>query len=258
MPSTYAHRKFAEKVLPLLPEEARRAAEGNTGLYLIGCHGPDILFYYKPVTKNAVNRLGYAMHEESALPFFERAKSLVKEGGEPSLAYTMGFITHFALDSTCHGYVESGRRELGVTHTKLEVEFDRMLLERDGKEPLREILTTHINPTESYGEVIAPYFSLTQKEIVRSLKDMRRICNLFVCPGRVKRAIVGGVLKLINAELPDQIMAPVPDARCAASNARMAELFEEAVPVAAQLAANFAASLNCGENLSQRFDRNYE
>ena len=145
MPSTYAHYKFANQVMPLLPAGAKAAAEDNRALYLTGCHGPDILFYYRAIKRNAVNGLGYAMHEQSAAPFFERAKALIKAGGAPSLAYTMGFITHFALDSTCHGYVESQRKKLGITHTKLEVEFDRSLLTADGLDPVKQRLCGHIS-----------------------------------------------------------------------------------------------------------------
>ncbi len=257
MPSTYAHFKFANEVLPTLPDEAQKAIKDNLTLYLIGCHGPDILFYYRAVKSNPVNRFGYAMHRESALPFFERAKELISEGGEPSLAYTMGFITHFALDSTCHGYVESERKALGITHTKLEVEFDRFLLNADGKNAVKSKLCGHIIPDGSCAEVIAPYFSLSSREIVRALKDMRTICNLFVCPTGVKRGIVRGLLKLVGDELPDQVMLPLPDPVCTESNERMFELFGNAKEIATQLAENFIQNLNCA-GLCARFDRNYE
>lgn len=257
MPSTYAHYKFANEVLPLLPEEAKKAVDENKTLYLIGCHGPDILFYYKAIKSNAVNRLGYAMHGRSASPFFERAKELIKQGGAPSLAYTMGFITHFALDSTCHGYVEEQRKRVGITHTKLEVEFDRSLLTEDGKDPVKQKLTAHILPDERYAAVIAPFFSLTAKEIERSLKDMRTICNLFVCPNAVKRGIVRGVLKMVSKDLPDQVMGLEPDPVCAESNAVMREKFESAKAVAKELFENFIENLN-GSGLCERFDANYE
>lgn len=257
MPSTYAHFKFANEVLPSLPDEARKAAGANMTLYLTGCHGPDILFYYRAIKKNPVNRLGYAMHNESALPFFERAKALIAEGGEPSLAYTMGFITHFALDSTCHGYVESERKALGVTHTKLEVEFDRYLLNADGKDAVRSKLCDHICADRHCAEVIAPFFSLPAREIELSLKDMRTICNLFVCPTRVKRGIMRGILKIVGDELPDQVMLPKPDPACSESNKHMFGLFESAKDVAARLARNFTDNMN-NNGLSDRFDRNYE
>lgn len=257
MPSTYAHFRFAGEVLPLLPREARQAADENAALYFAGCHGPDILFYYKAIKSNAVNRLGYAMHERSAAPFFERTKELVKKGGQPSLAYTMGFITHFALDSTCHGYVESRRKAAGISHTKLEVEFDRSLLEADGKNAVKQRLCGHISPRKTIAQVIAPFFDLTPREIERSMRDMRTICNLFVCPNAVKRGIVRGVLKAVGGELPDQVMTKLPDPACAESNAAMKELYDEALGTAKLLAEDYMNTLGGGE-LCARFNRNYE
>ena len=257
MPSTYTHYKFANEVITSLPEGAKKAVEDNLTLYLIGCHGPDILFYYKAIKSNAVNRQGYAMHEESAAPFFERAKELVKKGGQPSLSYTMGFITHFALDSTCHGYVEDERKKLNITHTKLEVEFDRSLLVADGKNPVKSKLCGHICADQRYAGVIAPFFSLTGKQVARSLKDMKRICNLFVCPNGFKRGIVRCVLKMVSDDLPDQVMGVSPDPVCAESNKRMLELFESAKPVAKELFENFITSLE-KKGLSERFNANYE
>lgn len=257
MPSTYAHYKFANDVIPLLPDEAKKAVEGNLALYLIGCHGPDILFYYKAIKKNEVNSFGYKMHEESAAPFFEKAKAAVNGGGAPSLSYIMGFITHFALDSTCHGYVERERKALGITHTKLEVEFDRFLLAEEGKDPVKQKLVEHIIADSGYAKVISSFFPFSEKEIKRALKDMKRICNLFRCPGRVKRAIVGGILKLVSKELPDQIMGCKPDPVCAESNKKMRELFESAKPTAKMLFEDFMNTLGGGP-LCERFNPNFE
>lgn len=257
MPSTYAHFRFAEKVAPLLPEKAAKAVKDNPALYLIGCHGPDILFYYKAIKSNPANRLGYSMHKESAAPFFERAKAIVKQGGEPSLAYIMGFITHFALDSTCHGYVEEERKKLGITHTKLEVEFDRSLLTEDNKDAVSAKLAEHIKGKREYAEVIAPFFSLSPKEIKRALKDMHMICNLFVAPGKFKRSVVTSALGIVSNELPDQIMGYEPDPVCAESNAHMKELFDAALPIAVKLAEDFLK--NCDrEGLCERFNATFE
>ena len=257
MPSTYAHFKFAKEVLHFMPPKAITAVKDNPMLYFTGCHGPDILFYYKAIKSNGVNRLGYAMHERSAAPFFERTKELVKKGGQPSLAYTMGFITHFALDSTCHGYVESRRKAAGISHTKLEVEFDRSLLEADGKNAVKQRLCGHISPRKTIAQVIAPFFDLTPREIERSMRDMRTICNLFVCPNAVKRGIVRGVLKAVGGELPDQVMTKLPDPACAESNAAMKELYDEALGTAKLLAEDYMNTLGGGE-LCARFNRNYE
>ena len=58
MPSTYAHRRFGADVLALLPDGLRATLEQHRELYDIGLHGPDLMFYYKALQSNPVNRLG--------------------------------------------------------------------------------------------------------------------------------------------------------------------------------------------------------
>ena len=134
MPSTYAHRRFGTNVLEHLPDELRAQLEQNRELYDIGLHGPDLLFYYHAAKSNPVGALGNAMHEEPGRVFFDRARRVVhcEADRDAALAYALGFVCHFALDSTCHPYVEQFTRESGVTHCEIETEFDNMLLRRDG------------------------------------------------------------------------------------------------------------------------------
>ena len=138
MPSTYAHRRFGANVLDHLPAPLREKLEAHRELYDIGLHGPDLLFYYHAEKSTPVAALGNAMHDEPGRTFFDRARRVVHEEAdrEAALAYALGFVCHFALDSTCHPFVEQFTRESGVTHCEIETEFDNMLMRRDGYDPL--------------------------------------------------------------------------------------------------------------------------
>lgn len=137
MPSTYAHRRFGADVLALLPDGLRATLEQHRELYDIGLHGPDLMFYYKALQSNPVNRLGNAMHEQKGEVFFTRARTVVENAPDKdaALAYALGFVCHFALDSTCHPYVEAYVRESGVGHCEIETEFDNALMREDGLDP---------------------------------------------------------------------------------------------------------------------------
>ena len=78
MPSTYAHRRFGADVLALLPDGLRATLEQHRELYDMGLHGPDLMFYYKALQSNPVNRLGNAMHEQKGEVFFTRARTVVE------------------------------------------------------------------------------------------------------------------------------------------------------------------------------------
>ncbi len=70
MPSTYAHYCFGKAVLSKLSENLQRIVFSSRALYDIGLHGPDLLFYYHPLTANRINAIGYGMHERPAGEFF--------------------------------------------------------------------------------------------------------------------------------------------------------------------------------------------
>lgn len=70
MPTHYAHIVFGRKVLQALPEDLSKKVSADQAAFYVGLHGPDPLFYYHPLTPNAVSRLGNAIHDEPGTVFF--------------------------------------------------------------------------------------------------------------------------------------------------------------------------------------------
>ena len=62
MPSTYAHYRLGQQVRQALSGPQREAVEAWPALYLIGLHGPDILFYYHPLSSHPVKAVGHLLH----------------------------------------------------------------------------------------------------------------------------------------------------------------------------------------------------
>lgn len=79
MPATYAHKRFGEKVLESLPKELSEAFSAHLSEYYLGLHGPDLLFYYRPLTKNPVNRDGLP-HARTTRGRFFRAHARAHSG----------------------------------------------------------------------------------------------------------------------------------------------------------------------------------
>ena len=54
-------------------------------------------------------KIGFQMHKYPARYFFEQARDTISLSQQDSrlLAYTLGFLCHFILDSNCHGYIYS-------------------------------------------------------------------------------------------------------------------------------------------------------
>lgn len=262
MPSAFAHHKFSEVVLERLSDSAKRKIAANERFYLIGAHGPDILFYYKPLTRNSVRALGHAMHQNAARPFFQAAKQKIAFSTEPNaaLAYTAGFITHFVLDSSCHGYVSEKIKQSGVSHTKIEAEFDRALLVKDGKDPLRTKLAEHLCSKKRYAAIIAPFFNLTTAQTQRTLASVKWYSNLLIAPCDAKRTAIDAVLRAAGKydDLHEVVMSKAPDPACMDSSRILEKLMLDNVPTACSLIESYIENLDNDEPLDNRFDRNYD
>ncbi len=264
MPSTYAHYKFGQTVLEKLNnKQLADKINQNKELFFIGLHGPDILFYYEPLRKNEVNSLGYEMHTKPAKDFFQRSKTIVKskdQNGE-YLSYIVGFICHFILDGECHGYI-NGLSSIGrISHTKIEVEFDRMLLGSEGKNPLKAKLTEHIKIDQKNSEIIAQFFDLVSaKEIMKTIKSMITYNNLLVAPGKIKRSLIYAILKITKSdeELKDHLISYVKSEECAESNQVLMDKFNGAVGIAVNCIEGYDKYLSSDEAIDERFNRNYE
>lgn len=259
MPSTYAHYRFGKEVFAALPEGTAEIVREARGLYDIGLHGPDLLFYYKPLGSNAVNRIGFGMHTEPAEKFFVPAAQIVRNGGAAQAAYAYGFICHFALDSACHSYIENKIRLSHVTHTEIESEFDRSLLLEEGKDPLSASLTAHIAASEENARVIAPFFGVSEKQAYKALRSMLFYNSLLRAPRQPKRGLVNLVLKLSGnyKEMHGMMIAERPISACEDSNMRLKKLFEKAVPEAVSLIENFSGYVRGDSRLSPAFENTF-
>lgn len=176
MPAIYAHFRLGEEVREELDGEEKRAVEAYPELFGIGTHGPDILFYYRPLFHNEVSGLGHRIHAEAGSVFFARAAEVLNSGGErpagaaedgkteavpcdpASLAYIYGVLCHFALDVSCHGYIGEYIESHGVSHAKIESELDRELMVRDGFDPVGHSIVGHLVPSEENARVIARFY----------------------------------------------------------------------------------------------------
>ena len=262
MQTTYAHYKFGKEVIGALPRPLKSSIENNRELFDIGVHGPDILFYYNALKKNPVNSQGYDLHEKMADEFFRHSKEVVRKADDAAAAraYVYGFICHFALDSECHPYIEKMMREGGLSHSEIEMEFDRLLLKEDYINPVRYLSTGHIHPTMENGKVIAPFFEdVTPEIVVKSLRSMIRIHKLLLAPGKAKRRLIFGGMKLAGQyqSMHGMVMSLEPNPACRDYCQILKKLYAGAVPLAAGLIIRYQKALFEGEELPERFHRTF-
>ena len=262
MPSTYAHRRFGADVLALLPDGLRQTLEQHRELYDMGLHGPDLMFYYKALQTNPVNRLGNAMHEEKGEVFFTRARAVVEHAADKdaALAYALGFLCHFALDSTCHPYVEAYVRESGVSHCEIETEFDNALLREDGEDPRHFFTASHIQPSMERAAVVAPFYKgITILQAYDAMQGMRTVHRLLQASSPAKRWVVLHGMKAVGRydTLHGLVANPEPNPACRESSVHLEELYHKALPLAVRLIEEFCDGLDTDAPLSAAYDHTF-
>ena len=249
MPSTYAHYRLGQEVLGQLLGGIRTTINSYKQLYDIGLHGPDILFYYKPLWSCPVNKQGYDMHGRSGREFFENAAKVISRldarDERAALAYVYGFCCHFALDVSCHEYIDEKIAASGVSHTEIEVEFDRSLMIKDGFNPLTHSLTDHIIPTHENADIIRKFYdNLTTDEVIQALDGMIKYNKLLIAPSHLKRYLIYALLGITGnyKEMHGLLVNYKANPQCTDSTEKLYKLYDNAVRLAVRLIGEFRDS----------------
>ncbi len=253
MPSDYTHFYFGHKAIDYLPETLAVAVREHLQFFDIGLQGPDILFFYEPLHKCPVNQLGFSMHGASAKDFFYPARTILNtfSGDEKSsaLAYLAGFLCHYTLDVTCHGYIEKKLTVSGLTHSQLEKEFDRYLMVKENGAVSKVKTSTNIIPSKKNAAVISAFFpNVTAKDIQKTLKSMVFITNLLSGRG-LRRPFVTAGLKISGQyrKLFDMLIPKDTPVGSEDSNLRLEKLLEKALGTYSEYALEYEAFLNGGD-----------
>ena len=262
MPAVYAHYLFGKEVYRELPEKEKEAVRRGKDAFLIGLHGPDLLFYYRPLWKNRINQQGTRMHRETAADFFDRGKAQYERDPDPALrAYLYGFLCHFILDSECHPYIGCYMEEHGLGHLEIETDFERYLLEKQGHDPLDYVPVHHLISRRHTREQISRMFEdVTPRQIDICIRMFRRIIGFFVCASPAKRRLLRAVSRITRQDkgLGGLIMDGLAHPACEESNAFLEERMEASVTAAVQEIVNYSRVLDGKGLLSARLYRNYE
>lgn len=262
MPTTYTHYRFGAMCLERLEPRLRRAAARGRGLFDLGVHGPDVFFYYRPLKKNQVSDYGNQLHRLPARSFFEKARPVFVRcrDREAMMAYLLGFLSHFVLDSTCHGYVEEARKSLGISHNRLEAYLDSRMMEEDGLTPSQVNRGFSLKPSPYHARIMARFFDAAPETVLAASRGQVQVMNLLCSPRGVKKRLARGLIRglhvpgsfddlFIDDEIPEEYREAV---------ASLEKLYGKALEEYGALACSLADYLRGAGDLPERFDRNFE
>lgn len=256
MSATYAHYRFGAAMLQRMPADVCRTAKRHRRLYDVGLHGPDLFFFYKPLFSTKIGRLGNKFHRQTGREFFLRVcRNLRLEPSEEGQAYLYGVLCHYALDAHVHPLVEKYSWEGIASHTRVETEFDRFLLEKDGKNPPYGMrLTKHMVLTDPECEIVSRFYPGTEGAHIREcLKGMVNIRKALELPEGIVRTAVIKTMSAGSETFRDMVMQAQPDPVCEPLNQPLLERYEQAAKVFPEMLLQLGAHLAYNAPLGEEF-----
>jgi len=229
MPSNYAHYRFGAAMLSNMPADICRTVKRFRQLYDVGLHGPDIFDYSTPVMNVKLRGLKAKLHEQSGGDFFQRAcRNLRLDPAEAADAYLYGLLTHYCLDAVCRPFVKEKAGEKLASIQAIETEFDRFLLEKDGKvPPCSQDLSPHIRLTPGECETAARFYSgVNAGHIKDCVRNMALVTRLLAAPEGARRNLLQKSFGVFARE--DMLMGTEPNPACAALNDTLFALYTQA------------------------------
>lgn len=262
MPTTYAHDLFGKMVYHRLNPKLQELIRKHQTAYIIGQHGPDILFYTRPFHPNRINRLGLRLHREIAADFFEKGRNLYRQEKDGViLSYLCGFICHFMLDSTCHPYIYKYIKEKKVAHDAVETELDRRLMVETGKNPFHYHPSCVIKREPDTIKAISKVLEeVSEKDVFHTLGAMKFYTGMMVCHTGLERRILRGLARITGAYyfIKGKVILKRPREKCLESTEVLRHLFLKAVPETVTVMEDFYRSVMENKELDERFYRNYK
>ena len=260
MPTTYAHWAFGRECIELMPKDMQRIVNEHRDIFNIGVHGPDIFFY--DLLHSDVTKYGSGMHFIPAKEFFSKCKEVLlshkKNEREEMLSYVLGFLSHFTLDSTVHGYVDRKKEVSKISHNYIESQWDRHVMELDNRKPNLVDRAESLKPNKNIAKAISYFFPFDEKVILRTCRWQRFIVYMTNAITPLKQNIFQKILhKIGKPDYADLFIGFEEDNICKDSNLRLDKLENKALKQYSKLLKNFLNYIDDKEKLIKYFDHDF-
>lgn len=257
MPSIYAHTRFAGQAQKEFPEELRRSIRRFPQLFQFGAQGADFFFFYQPLFSTKIGNLGGWFHDLTGQEFFQRAAAHYSDSpSEGAKVYLYGVLCHYALDSVCHPLIVQASSGKNPGHTELEVELDRVLLARDGKNPpYRQNLAQELHLTWGECATVAGFYAPTSTAQVR--RSARVMALVYRVLAAKNRRLLQRIFRLGGEYGAQMVMGAVSNPRCAEFIPELEARYENALALMPDLAAQLEGLLRGSGELGEAFAPNF-
>lgn len=208
MPFHYAYYRFGSQVLTALPPRLQRSVRRFRQLYDMGLHGPELFRYAPPLRAAAAANVLKKYRGQTGKAFFERVGRMIRlHPTEGAVAYLYGLLAYYALHSLTAPYL-SRQAEAGQARSAIGAEFDRYLLELDGKGPAHLYdRSTHIRLTPGECGTVSAFYPPATSGLVESCtKTMAERIRSLTLPQGLRRDLLEKALKAAGPEPAGMLM----------------------------------------------------
>ncbi len=266
MPSIAAHYYFGQETARLVKAgnpEMDQVIEQNKSAFDLGLQGPDLLFYFKPYTRNRITAMGSDMHWQPAANSIEPAVQKIREAGQDgkAMAYLLGYTCHFILDSSLHGEIAENAPDMRA-HFSLEAEIDRQIIQWNYS-PRPQAFKRHRfvqNGIKDIDFLKLIYPGVEMRELKKCMKGFVFYIKLLTCKNEMKKKLLENLEALIYKESP--FTAMIVDKRANKAYRDLAEQLckkmKTILPEGVIALENVYASVRYAEPLSGIFHKNFE
>lgn len=250
MPAFYAHYRLGRLALPELPGDVRQSIQRFRRLYDMGLQGPDFFFYHNPFFSTAARDLGHKFHCQTGQEFF--AQACTQATSEAARVYLYGLLGHYCLDSLCHPFINKMEADGLAVHSPLESEFERYLLELDGKSPAHtQEFHKRIKLTRGECVTVSGFFPPAAPGAVWQAVKFMALYTRFLNQKNRDRA--EKLLKFIKPSLQDHLIPLEPDPAYLRMDSELLARFNRGMKNYPQMLQQLTACLQNGEPLGEDF-----
>lgn len=258
MPTTYAHWAFGRECIDLMPQNLQKIIHENRDIYNLGVHGPDIFFY--DLLHSDVAKYGSELHNIPVNVFFKNCKQVFKTHPEKAqmLAYMMGFLSHFVLDSQAHSYVQIKDESCPASHNLIEAQWDRHLIELDNRKVNLVDRAESLKPNNKNAKIISYFYPYDKKTVLRTCRMQKFVVSTLNCISKRKQDFLQNILlKLNQNDFADLFVGFEENEYCRDSNMRLDKIGAKAMRLYPKLMKNLINYLNDDAELDEYFDHDF-
>ncbi|MBQ3221033.1 MAG: zinc dependent phospholipase C family protein [Clostridia bacterium] len=126
MPASYTHYLVAHEAYFRLSRALQENLQPHLRLYYFGAQGADFGFFYPVFNGSSPRNLGSILHRRGGYAASVVCKAFASRS-TPILAYSLGFLTHYATDTVFHPFVYAHAGKSPLRHSRIEQALDCFL-----------------------------------------------------------------------------------------------------------------------------------